>query len=305
MVRRSAYFICRQWNIQTGSCVQTIDNAHSLNITGLTTVSTSEITRSTVFSGSRDYSVKGWDGETGQLKVEYKAPRNIVTTMQVHPVNNNLLYQGSEDLCVRVWDSRQASHHPPAQQLSGYVYFPVSMDLHSDGNLLATGCKGFDSVGCTVKLWDLRNTSKLVAEYAGHSQDVVGCQFSKTSLGNTAEVGPTSPSGAQLLLSASKDGSICMWDYSGAAATSALGSTNTVAPSSSHASLGMTTTGKFLTGLTCLDRSGFEGIDGDGGLLVASSNDGSIVFYRYYYSTTSGISFETILTTTSFFSSGE
>ena len=71
----------------------------------------------------------------------------------------------------------------------GYVYFPISMSFHRDGNLLATGetfvgiyvklygvnnynktwickfisqpmgllgCKGFDNIGSTIKLWDIR-----------------------------------------------------------------------------------------------------------------------------------------------------
>lgn len=109
-----------------------------------------------------------------------------------------MLYQGAEDLFVRVWDTRSSPHQPPAQVISGYVYFPVSMDVHSDGHLLATGCKGFDSVGCTVKVWDLRNTAQLVADYTGHSQDVVGCKFSHLN--------------PDLLISASKDGSIRVWD---------------------------------------------------------------------------------------------
>lgn len=64
------------WNL-TGECVQTIEDAHKLNISVVTVGKNSN----SVYSGSRDYSVKGWDTETGKIKVEFSSPRNIVTTM--------------------------------------------------------------------------------------------------------------------------------------------------------------------------------------------------------------------------------
>ena len=35
----------------------------------------------------------------------------------------------------------------PAVHITGYVYFPTSISLHEDEQLLATGCKGFEGVG--------------------------------------------------------------------------------------------------------------------------------------------------------------
>lgn len=147
--------------------------------------------------------MKCWDIESGKCTLTCSAPRNIVTTLEPSPVSAGVLYQGSEDLFIRVWDTRAASSSAgPAQVISGFVYFPVCMSVHPDGNLLATGCKGFDGVGCTVKLWDLRATAQPVAEYASHSQDVVGCAFSSRD--------------PDLLLSTSKDGSIRVWDTTSA-----------------------------------------------------------------------------------------
>jgi hypothetical protein len=194
------YLAFVQWNLETSKCESVIENAHELNIMAL---AASRFDNTTVISGSRDYNVKLWDVESSACKATYSTPRNIVTTLEASPVHAGILYQGSEDLYVRVWDTRSSSGSAPAQVISGFVYFPVCMSVHPEGNLLATGCKGFDSVGCTVKLWDLRNTAQPVREYAGHAQDVVGCAFTQQD-----------PS---LLVSTSKDGSIRVWDTNQAA----------------------------------------------------------------------------------------
>lgn len=161
-------------------------------------LTTNNFNSSIIYTGSRDYSVKAWDVESGTCTATYSTPRNIVTTLQSSPTDANLLYQGSEDLFVRVWDVRSPANHAPAQVISGYVYFPVSMDVRQDGQVLATGTKGFDSVGCSVKVWDLRNITQPLADFAGHSQDVVGCRFSVED--------------SDVILSTSKDGSIRAWD---------------------------------------------------------------------------------------------
>lgn len=171
-----------------------------------------------LFSGSRDYSVKVWDVSRAvdtaseaaagtsvvEAVAEYHAPRNIVTALTTCAYETNLLYQGSEDLCVRVWDLRQSSATVPAIHLTGYVYFPLCLDRQQqDGEyLLASGTKGFNSVGCGVMVWDMRNTAKPLFEFKGPSQDVTGVQFSKSSR----------PGRSHLIYSVCKDGSFMVWD---------------------------------------------------------------------------------------------
>lgn len=135
---------------------------------------------------------------------EYHAPRNIVTALTTCAYETNLLYQGSEDLCVRVWDLRQSSATVPANHLTGYVYFPLCLDRQQqDGEyLLASGTKGFNSVGCGVMVWDMRNTAKPLFEFKGHSQDVTGVQFSKSAR----------PGRGHSIYSVCKDGSFMVWD---------------------------------------------------------------------------------------------
>ncbi len=108
-----------------------------------------------------------------------------------------MIYQGSEDLCIRVWDIRQNTN-VTAQHITGYVYFPLCLHLQDDGPILATGCKGFNSVGCGVTLWDTRNTSQPLNELRGHTQDVTSCQFHSVK--------------SNMLVTASKDGSIYLWN---------------------------------------------------------------------------------------------
>lgn len=146
----------RQWDIASGKQLQMIEKAHTLNISSVAAC----MDGSRVATGSRDYSVKVWDSGTGTCVAEYKRPRNIVTcmTFSASDPSGRLLYQGAEDLAVRLWDTRM-SGGSPAATLSGYVYFPLSMDINAAGTLLATGCKGFDDLGADVKVWDLRRTT--------------------------------------------------------------------------------------------------------------------------------------------------
>lgn len=183
----------RQWDPASGTVVQTIAQTHELNVSALAAHPTGK----TIFTGSRDYHVKAWDASTGTCTSSYSCPRNIVTALEMGGTTDPaLLYQASEDLCVRGWDTREASASMPALHLTGFVYFPLCLAVHPDGHTLSTGCKGFNSVGCEVKLWDLRSCTRPLVELLGHSQDVTGVRFS---------------SDGAALVSASKDGSIYAW----------------------------------------------------------------------------------------------
>lgn len=86
---------------------------------------------------------------------QFSSPRNIVTFLDYSRIVNDkeLIVQGSEDLCVRCWDPRTGgSSSVPSMHLTDYVYFPLCGSVDSSGNLLATGTKGFNSVGCEVKV---------------------------------------------------------------------------------------------------------------------------------------------------------
>lgn len=61
-----------------------------------------------------------------------------MTALEFEPKENALLYQGSEDLCIRVWDTK-SSNKQPCIHITNFVYFPLSLAVHSDGNYLAAG----------------------------------------------------------------------------------------------------------------------------------------------------------------------
>lgn len=84
------------------------------------------------------------------------------------------LSKGAEDLAVRVWDPRSGALRA-VQTFKGYVYFPVRMrsclaganqsrltalllltqlgiDVSADGNYILTSSKGFNSVGCELRV---------------------------------------------------------------------------------------------------------------------------------------------------------
>jgi WD40 repeat protein len=67
------------------------------------------------------------------------------------------------------------------------------MDI--EGSTLVTGSKGFNGIGCEVKVWDLRNPSTPVYNLTGHTQDVTDCYVFDGKA-----------------FSVSKDGSYGLWD---------------------------------------------------------------------------------------------
>lgn len=66
---------------------------------------------------------------------------------------------------------------------------------------------GFNSVGCQVKVYDLRNTAAPVFIGAGHTQDVTGCKFIYSD--DTVNSSNTT---SEHVASCCKDGSICVWN---------------------------------------------------------------------------------------------
>ena len=205
-----------------GECLQSIPDAAELNLSAIALDEEGDGCH--VFVGSRDYSVKQYDVSTGKAVATFSSPRNVVTSLAVGSTGSSagLVYQSSEDLRVRIWDPRSSSASKmPAGEITDFVYFALCMDLHPDGNLLATGCKGFNGVGCEVKIFDLRAVGKEKSPlhaFRGHSQDVTACKFlssansSGTSNNSDSSSGCGSSSLQAPLVSCCKDGSIRAWD---------------------------------------------------------------------------------------------
>lgn len=86
----------------------------------------------TLWSGSRDTSVRAWDVQTGQCTSSAKVPRNLVTCLKYLSVgpscSSSVVAQGGEDLRLRVWDAREQARKPPLT-IEGFIFFPVRVGL--------------------------------------------------------------------------------------------------------------------------------------------------------------------------------
>lgn len=181
----------KRWSWQHDKPVATYEG-HTLTVSALSIKPDGK----KLASGARDNSVRIWDIPTGKECARKTTPRNLVTCLKWFQGDCNLLAQGSEDLKLRVWDLR-TSILKSVETYSGYVYFPLCLDVSADGNEILTGSKGFNGVGCEIRLWD-RRAGKTRLEAKGHEQDVKFCAFLKEH--------------PRLAVSGSKDKSIRLWD---------------------------------------------------------------------------------------------
>ena len=181
----------KQWVVDSPDACATYEG-HTLTVTALGI--RSDGTR--IASGSRDTTIRVWDVATGKQRARNSTPRNLVTCLQWFPDNSSLLAQGSEDLSLRIWDVR-TSVVKASQTFKGYVYFPLCLDISPDGNEILTGSKGFNGVGCEVRVWDVR-AGKVRLELNGHEQDVKACKFLTESPGR--------------VITGSKDKTVRVWN---------------------------------------------------------------------------------------------
>jgi WD40 repeat protein len=173
-------------------------------------------------TGSRDTTVRLWDLDTQKALYRGHRPQNLVTCLKWYGPGSdsqNIIIQGAEDLRVRIWDTRVGVKE--VQVLEGYVYFPLALDVSPCGRYILTSSKGFNGVGGEARLWDLRggiatsgvlapedfsrSNACLVRQYNGHVQDASACCFVPTPIAVDGELKTT-------FLTASKDGTIRLWD---------------------------------------------------------------------------------------------
>ena len=123
------------------------------------------------------------------------------------------------------------------------------------------------SIGCEVKLWDVRNTSKAVTEFIGHTHDVTGCRFTNKKLFRDNCNG--SMNQYDSLVTVSKDGSLAAWDYKHIKNDDKNKTTSNIA---------MLKEGKYYTSLSLLS------VDDKGLHMAISAFDGTLSFKTLTYS---------------------
>lgn len=169
---------------------------HSLPITSL------EICASNprrLVSGGRDYQLRLWDTETNACLRWTEVQQNIITDVCWLHGQDDLVLQASEDLSLRVWDMRTKAE---VQSFSDGPYFALHASVSPDNHYFLTGHNGFEGVGCELKLFDARAGKKCMEVQVAH-QALTDASFIDVQ-------------GMQGLYaaSASKDGSLKVWDVS-------------------------------------------------------------------------------------------
>jgi len=153
-----------------------------------------------IVSGSRDYFVRFWDAASGQcLFWPEMVQQNIVTALRWLPRGEEAVLQASEDLTLRVWDVRSKQL---AQSFDDGPYFALHADVSPDGQYFLTGHNGFEGVGCEIKMFD-RRTGRKCLDIQAASQALTDAQFVQRGEG---------AAGSMLAATASKDGSLRVWD---------------------------------------------------------------------------------------------
>jgi len=127
-------------------------------------------------SGSADWSLRLWDLNKLQELSKSVINWNVVTSIKYYL---NTIIQTSEDLRLRIWDVRNGQINVDVATSVG-DNFANCCDL--EGFSIVTGHRGFDGIGCEVKLWDLRKVNFPVLELEGHVEAVQGVKFVKGSV---------------------------------------------------------------------------------------------------------------------------
>ncbi|KAI3384186.1 hypothetical protein SNEBB_008219 [Seison nebaliae] len=180
---------------------QSIPNAHEQPITTLQFVTTFSL-----FSGSRDGSIKKWNINTGKIITEIRIERNLITDMIFSPLTN-MLIQSSEDQRIRLFGAKSLDL---LYEFPRRPYIVKCLDVTYDGTFILAGYHGTNiGYGADIRLFDITRREEIKA-FVGHQQTVVGVKFIYGS------EDPLHNLGDNVLLyralSAANDNTIKLWD---------------------------------------------------------------------------------------------
>lgn len=126
--------------------------------------------------------------------------RDPITCVAFHPVFSSLA-SGSEDCTIKIWDWELGELE---RTVKGHTKAVLDVDFGGPkGSTLLASC----SSDLTIKLWDPSDDYKNIKTLPGHDHSVSAVRFIPSG-------GGVSPSSGNLLVSASRDKSLRIWDVS-------------------------------------------------------------------------------------------
>ncbi|KAF2434926.1 WD40 repeat-like protein [Tothia fuscella] len=169
------------------------------------------IQNSTICISNRDFILRLWNAETCTLLQELHGHTALINV--VHFPGPSTVVTGSKDTSIRVWDVESGSRR---FELEGHVPHPSCFTI--SGDVFVSG--GMDRV---VKVWDLK-TGQLVRKMewsGGERKTVIPWSFQlklQRAFITTSRFHTKGISGGMInhngnLITASKDGFICIWNW--------------------------------------------------------------------------------------------
>lgn len=126
--------------------------------------------------------------------------RDPVTCVAFHPVFSSLA-SGSEDYTIKIWDWE---HGELERTIKGHTNAVLDLDFGGPrGGTLLASC----SNDLTIKLWDPSDEYKNIRTLPGHDHSVSAVRFIPSGAAGA-------PSSGNLLVSASRDKTLRIWDVS-------------------------------------------------------------------------------------------
>lgn len=127
----------------------------------------------TIYSASKDHSIRGWDVETGNCPFSLHFDK-AVNFIDIGGEGSALIAAGSSDNILRVWDPRKPGSLAPIFQFSSHTSWITSCKWHpKSANHLVSS-----SLDSKVMLWDLR-TAWPLAVIESHKDKVLSVDWWK------------------------------------------------------------------------------------------------------------------------------
>lgn len=131
---------------------------------------------------------------------DLQSHRNAVTSVAFHPIFSSLA-SGSEDCTIKIWDWELGELE---RTIKGHTKAVLDLDFGGPrGGTLLASC----SSDLTIKLWDPADDYKNIRTLPGHDHSVSAVRFVPSGAAGA-------PASGNLLVSASRDKTLRIWDVS-------------------------------------------------------------------------------------------